>query len=123
MYSPGGQNGLDPDPELVFLEKDHILDYGLENDFIQRHDLAVMVRHLFMRDLDLTRCDQGLSSYIRMFRPQLSDSASKSVDDPGMYWKTLMQIVCLVSHHIYYHYYLFGIKGEHVNMATRAKSY
>ncbi|KAF9130903.1 hypothetical protein BGW39_002493 [Mortierella sp. 14UC] len=91
-----GQNGLDPNPEFGFLENHHILEFGLEEDFIQRHDLAVMVRHLFMRDLDLTRCDQGLSSYIRMFRPQLNDSASKTVDDPGMYWKTLMQIVCLV---------------------------
>ncbi|KAK3844464.1 MAG: hypothetical protein J3R72DRAFT_70915 [Linnemannia gamsii] len=91
-----GQEGLDPDPTFRFLENHHILEFALEEDFIQRHDFAVMVRHLFMRDLDLTRCDQGLSGYIRMFRPQLDESASKTVDDPGMYWKTLMQIVCLV---------------------------
>lgn len=87
---------MDPDPKFRFLENHHILEFGLEEDFIVRHDLAVMVRDLFMRDLDLTRLNRGLSGYIRMFRPQLDDSASVDVDDPGMYWKTLMQIVCLV---------------------------
>ncbi|KAG9066677.1 hypothetical protein KI688_012585 [Linnemannia hyalina] len=87
---------MDPDPKFRFLENHHILEFGLEEDFITRHDLAVMVRDLFMRDLDLTRLNRGLSGYIRMFRPQLDNSASVDVDDPGMYWKTLMQIVCLM---------------------------
>lgn len=91
-----GQGNMDPDPKFRFLENHHILEFGLEEDFIIRHDLAVMVRDLFMWDLDLARLNHGLSSYIRMFRPQLDDSASLDVDDPGMYWKTLMQIVCLV---------------------------
>ncbi|KAF9547940.1 hypothetical protein EC957_007453 [Mortierella hygrophila] len=91
-----GQDNMDPDPKFRFLENHHILEFGLEEDFITRHDLAVMVRDLFMRDLDLTRLNRGLSGYIRMFRPQLDNSASVDVDDPGMYWKTLMQIVCLV---------------------------
>ncbi|KAF9156076.1 hypothetical protein BG015_007379 [Linnemannia schmuckeri] len=91
-----GQEALDPDPKFRFLENHHILEFGLEENFIMRHDLAVMVRDLFMRDLDLTRLNLGFSSYIRMFRQQLDDSASIAVDDPGMYWKTLMQIVCLV---------------------------
>ncbi|KAF9118589.1 hypothetical protein BGX30_004481 [Mortierella sp. GBA39] len=91
-----GQDNMDPDPKFRFLENHHILEFGLEEDFITRHDLAVMTRDLFMRDLDLTRLNRGLSGYIRMFLPQLDNSASVDVDDPGMYWKTLMQIVCLV---------------------------
>ena len=96
VHALGGQGNMDPDPKFRFLENHHILEFGLEEDFIIRHDLAVMVRDLFMWDLDLARLNHGLSSYIRMFRPQLDDSASLDVDDPGMYWKTLMQIVCLV---------------------------
>ncbi|KAF8945671.1 hypothetical protein BGZ47_002231 [Haplosporangium gracile] len=91
-----GQEALNPGPKFRFLENHHILEFGLEENFIMRHDLAVMVRDLFMQDLDLTRLNLGLSSYIRMFRSQLDDSASVTVDDPGMYWKTLMQIVSLV---------------------------
>ncbi|KAF9080245.1 hypothetical protein BGX23_002412 [Mortierella sp. AD031] len=91
-----GQEGLDTDSKFRFLENHHILEFAPEEDFIKRHDLAVMVRDLFMRDLERTRIDLGLSGYIRMFRPQLDDSAAVTVDDSGMYWKTLMQLVCLV---------------------------
>ncbi|KAF9905622.1 hypothetical protein EC991_001522 [Linnemannia zychae] len=45
-----GQNGLDPNPEFTFLENHHILEFGLQEDFIQRHDLAVMVMALCMRE-------------------------------------------------------------------------
>ncbi|KAG0365141.1 hypothetical protein BGX24_004256 [Mortierella sp. AD032] len=45
-----GQEGLDPDPTFRFLENHHILEFALEEDFIQRHDLAVMVMALHMRE-------------------------------------------------------------------------
>ncbi|KAF9930598.1 hypothetical protein FBU30_000301 [Linnemannia zychae] len=76
----------------VFLNSHLTMDNPLLQLKIEHEDLDSQ----WSRFLNRTTLDLGLSHYIQVFRLQLEESASVNVDDPGMYWKTLIQIVCLV---------------------------
>jgi hypothetical protein len=81
----------------MFVEKHDILEYGLDGDFVERYNLSVMMRRMFLPELDLWKCRTGLEGYIRMFRPQLEQDAQAPGEDKGVFWRTVLQMTCLVS--------------------------
>ncbi|KAG0215339.1 hypothetical protein BGX28_000079 [Mortierella sp. GBA30] len=92
----GRQTAFGVDYDFDYLERLHILEYGLEVDFMERYNLAILVHDIFMPELELQRLESGLAGYVRMFRTQLTQDTVVAGNSKRGYWKTFMQLIMLV---------------------------
>ncbi|ORZ28902.1 hypothetical protein BCR41DRAFT_8025 [Lobosporangium transversale] len=97
MYYTGGKEAFTgEDSNDSFLDKFDILEYGLQDDFVERYNLSVLVHHLFMPKLDVSMCRKGLNEYIKMFRQPLKEAFAVSSGNKGILWRTVLQLVCVI---------------------------
>ncbi|KAG0367723.1 hypothetical protein BGZ54_003401, partial [Gamsiella multidivaricata] len=91
-----GKASMNQESSDSFLKKHDILEYALDDDFVARYNLSVMVHRLFLPELELGKCWTGLKGYIRMFRSQLEEDAQRSGEDKGIFWRMVMQMICVI---------------------------
>ncbi|KAF9987677.1 hypothetical protein BGZ75_000263 [Mortierella antarctica] len=92
----GKDTAFGRDHDFEYLEKQDILEYSLEEPFMERYNLSVMVHYLFMPELELKLLENGLVGFVRQFRKSLKDDANSSNDNEGSFWRTFMQLIMLV---------------------------
>ncbi|KAF8939985.1 hypothetical protein BGZ58_008145 [Dissophora ornata] len=80
----------------AFLEKHDILEFGLDDDFVWRYNLSVMIHRIAMPKLDLMKCRKGLKGYARMFRKQLEHDPQVPGKDNDVFWRTYLQMIGLI---------------------------
>lgn len=63
---------------------------------MERYNLSVMAHYLFMPELEPKMLENGLVSFVRLFRESLREDAIRSNDGEGSFWRTFMQLIMLV---------------------------
>ncbi|KAF9209618.1 hypothetical protein BGZ49_002774 [Haplosporangium sp. Z 27] len=87
---------VEPQSVDTFLNKYDILEYGFDDNFVERYNLSVVVHDIFMPELDLEKCRRGLKGYFKMFQEQFEGNiGTSSVDAEGL-WRVAKQLITVI---------------------------
>ncbi|KAF9572286.1 hypothetical protein EC968_010077 [Mortierella alpina] len=92
----GKDTAFGRDHDFEYLSRRDILEFGLGEHFMERYNLSVMAHYLFMPELEPKMLENGLVSFVRLFRESLREDAVRSNDGKGSFWRTFMQLIMLV---------------------------
>ncbi|KAF9196307.1 hypothetical protein BGZ50_001057 [Haplosporangium sp. Z 11] len=88
-----GRSVIDPEREFYFLERHHILEHALDNDFVTRFDLAAFAYEIFKPALYLDGIKKGLEGFVMLFFPRSAPSKS---DDYRRCLEIFLQLVTII---------------------------
>ncbi|KAF9356128.1 hypothetical protein BGX26_005678 [Mortierella sp. AD094] len=80
----------------TFLNKYDILEYGFDDDFVERYNLSVVAHDTFMPQLDLERSQRGLEGYLKVFRLQLEENTCILREEGDSLWRSAVQLATIV---------------------------
>ncbi|KAF9355923.1 hypothetical protein BGX26_005928 [Mortierella sp. AD094] len=90
-----GKREIDPGNDFDFLDKHQILEHGLSSDFVARLDLATFTHEIFMDELDLGRCKNGLKGFALIFLSEKPKDFLSSCEEENPILTIFLQLVVI----------------------------
>lgn len=103
QYPTGGRRETysPDDHDLEYMGADHILEYGVQDDFVARSDLASFAHKFFAPTLELGPFKKAIQEYRELFIEQGSELGDNKYEPPKETFVSLLTIVRLDPHRQY----------------------